>query len=427
MSVVLVFAIFLALMFAGMPVVYSLGFVSLMFIGLVYQLPLSIIVERMIFGVNEFTFLAVPFFILAGNLMTVAGITQQLVTLSTALVGRTRGGLSHTTVVSCMIMSGMTGSDLADASATGSLLLPAMRRAGYPKSYGAAIVAAAATAGPIIPPSIAFVIYGLLTNTSVAALFVAGAIPGAVLGLYLILTGYLIARIRGFPKGSPVSAGEAVRAFGSALPALIAPVIILGGIFTGVFTPTEAAAVAVVYVMLVGKFVYRALSVAAARTVVIESLKTSGAVMFIVAMSATFSWVVALEQLGPKVTELMTSLTSSPVVFLMLANILFLILGCVMESIPIMLIFVPILFPAAKAYGIDPVHFGVVVTLNLTIGLSTPPFGLTMFLVCRMAGISMGEYVREYWPFCIALVACLFTITLFPELVLFLPRLMLGR
>lgn len=427
MSVVLVFVLFLGLMFAGAPVAYSLGFVSLMFVVFVYELPISIVVERMIFGVNEFTFLAVPFFILAGNLMTVGGITKQLVTLSTALVGRTRGGLSHTTVVSCMIMSGMTGSDLADASATGSLLLPAMRQAGYPKSYGAAIVAAAATAGPIIPPSIAFVIYGLLTNTSVAALFVGGAIPGLVLGLYLLITGSLIARMRGFPKGPPVSLRETSQAFVIALPALTAPVIILGGIFSGVFTPTEAAAVAVAYVLLIGMFVYRALSLPMVRQVVIDSLKMSGAVMFIVAMSATFSWVVALQQLGPKMTDVMTSLTSSPVVFLMLVNVLFLILGCIMESIPIMLIFVPILFPTVKAYGIDPVHFGVVVTLNLTIGLSTPPFGLTMFLVCRMAKIGMAEYVKEYWPFCIALVACLVTITLFPWLVLFLPHLMLGR
>jgi tripartite ATP-independent transporter DctM subunit len=426
-SVVLVFALFLALMFAGTPVAYSLGFVSLMFVAFVYDLPISIVVERMIFGVNEFTFLAVPFFILAGNLMTVAGITKQLVTLSSALVGRTRGGLSHTTVVSCMIMSGMTGSDLADASATGSLLLPAMRRAGYPKSYGAAIVAAAATAGPIIPPSIAFVIYGLLTNTSVAALFVAGAIPGVLLGLYLLIAGYLIARIRGFPMSPPVSLRETSRAFVTALPALTAPVIILGGIFSGVFTPTEAAAVAVLYVLLIGMFVYRKLRAPAVGRVVLESLKTSGAVMFIVALSATFSWVVALQQLGPKMTELMTSLTSSPVVFLLCVNILLLILGCVMESIPIMLIFVPILFPTVKAYGIDPVHFGVVVTLNLTIGLSTPPFGLTMFLMCRMAGISMAEYIREYWPLCIALVACLFTISFFPSLVLFLPHLVLGR
>jgi C4-dicarboxylate transporter, DctM subunit len=332
------------------------------------------------------------------------------VVLSKAFVGRARGGLSHATVATCMVIAGMTGSDLADASATGSILLPAMRAGGYPRAYGAAIVAAAATAGPIIPPSIAFVIYGLLTNTSVAALFLGGAIPGVLLGVYLILTGYIIARVRGFPKEPPVRMREAATAFVFAVPALCVPFIILGGIFAGVFTPTEAAAVAAAYALVIGMFVYRGLTVSKLGDVVMESLKTSGAVLFIVAMSAVFSWVVALQQIGPKLSDLLLSFTTSPLVFLILVNI-----------------FVPILLPSVRHYGIDPVHFGVMVTLNLMIGLSTPPFGLTMFLVCRMTNISMLEYVREYWPFFLALVACLLTITIFPGLVLWLPKLLLTR
>ncbi len=426
MAILVIFVLFLVLMAVGVPVAYALGITSLLFVTFVYQLPISIVVERMIFGVNEFTFLAIPFFILAGNAMTAGGITGQLVVLSRALVGRARGGLSHTTVATAMVMAGMTGSDLADASATGSILLPALRAGRYPRAYGAAIVAAAATAGPIIPPSIAFVIYGLLTKTSVAALFIAGAIPGMLLGVYLIITGYIIARLRGFPRDEPVGLREAGRAFVVSVPALCVPLIILGGIFAGVFTPTEAAAVAAAYAVLIGIFVYRRLKPREVGGVVMASLKTSGAVLFIVAMSAAFSWVVTLQQIGPKLSDLLLSFTNSPVVFLLMVNVAFLVIGCIMESIPIMLIFVPILFPATKAYGIDPVHFGVVVTLNLMIGLSTPPFGLTMFLVCRMAQIGLREYVAEYWPFFLALVACLFTITLFPELVLFLPRLMLG-
>jgi C4-dicarboxylate transporter DctM subunit len=427
MGIAIVFALFLVMMGIGVPVAYALGVTSLLFITFVYGLPLSILVERMIFGVNEFTFLAVPFFILAGNFMTAGGITGQLVTLSKALVGRARGGLSHATVATCMVIAGMTGSDLADASATGSILLPAMRQGGYPRAYGAAIVAAAATAGPIIPPSIAFVIYGLLTHTSVAALFLGGAIPGVLLGVYLILTGYVIARLRGFPKEPRVPVREAGRAFVISIPALAVPFIILGGIFAGIFTPTEAAAVAAAYALVIGMVVYRGLTVTKLGEVVLESLMTSGSVLFIVAMSAVFSWVVALQQIGPQLSDFLTSVTTSPLVFLILVNIAFLILGCIMESIPIMLIFVPILFPSVRRYGIDPVHFGVMVTLNLMIGLSTPPFGLTMFLVCRMTNISLMEYVREYWPFFLALVACLFTITFVPGLVLWLPRLVLSR
>ena len=410
----------------GVPVAFSLGLTTLVLVVLVHQLPVSIVVERMIFGVNEFTFLAVPFFILAGNLMTAGGITSQLVVLSKALVGRARGGLSHATVVTCMVIAGMTGSDLADASATGSILLPAMRKAGYPRAYGAAIVAAAATAGPIIPPSIAFVIYGLLTKTSVAALFLGGAIPGVLIGAYLIITGAIIARVKGFPQESAVGFREGARAFAVSLPALSVPLVLLGGIFAGVFTPTEAAAVAAAYALAIGMLVYRGLKPSMLGDIVIDSLKTSGVVLFIVAMSAAFSWVVALQQLGPQLSEFLTGVTKSPLVFLLLVNVAFLLLGCIMESIPIMLIFVPVLFPSVTAYGIDPVHFGVVVTLNLMIGLSTPPFGLTLFLVCRLTNITMKEYWVEYWPFLLALVACLLTITVFPQTVLFLPRLALG-
>ena len=391
----------------------------------VYDLPLSIIVERQVSGLNRFTFVAIPLFILAGNLMTEGGLTSHLADLAKAVLGRIRGGLSHTTVGTCMVVAGMTGSDLADASATGSVMIPAMTRAGYPKAYGAAIVSAASACGPLIPPSIILIIYGLITNSSVGALFLGGAIPGFLLGLYLLVAGYIIARIRGFPK-ERMTLRETIRAFFYSLPALAIPVIVLGGIVGGIFTPTEASAVAVVWAAVMGAFVFRTLGPAKMAWIFLDSMKTSAAVLFIVVMASAFSWVITLQQLGPKLTEFLTSITTSPVMLLVLVNITFLLLGCVMESIPILLIFVPILFPSILAYGIDPIHFGVVVVLNLMIGLSTPPFGLSMFLVCRIADVTPMEFVREYWPFFLTEVACLFTITFFPVFVLFLPDLVYG-
>lgn len=421
----LLFILFVLLLLAGVPVAYNLGILALIFVHFVYDLPLSVIVERQVSGLNQFTFVAIPLFILAGNLMTEGGLTTHLADLAKAVLGRIRGGLSHTTVGTCMVVAGMTGSDLADASATGSVMIPAMKRAGYPKAYGAAIVSAASACGPLIPPSIILIIYGLMTNTSVGALFLGGAIPGFLLGLYLLVAGYVIARIRGFPK-ERMSLREMIRAFVYSLPALAIPVIVLGGIVAGITTPTEASAVAVVWAAVVGAFVFRTLSPAKMASIILASMKTSAAVLFIVVMAAAFSWVITLQQVGPQLTEFLTSITTSPVMLLILVNISFLILGCVMESIPILLIFIPILFPSVIAYGIDPIHFGVVVVLNLMIGLSTPPFGLSMFLVCRIAGVTPMEFVREYWPFFLTEVACLFTITFIPVLVLFLPGVVYG-
>ena len=421
----LLFILFVLLLLAGVPVAYNLGILALIFVHFVYDLPLSVIVERQISGLNQFTFVAIPLFILAGNLMTEGGLTTHLADLAKAVLGRIRGGLSHTTVGTCMVVAGMTGSDLADASATGSVMIPAMKRAGYPKAYGAAIVSAASACGPLIPPSIILIIYGLITNTSVGALFLGGAIPGFLLGLYLLGAGYVIARIRGFPK-ERMSLRETIRAFVYSIPALAIPVIVLGGIIAGITTPTEASAVAVVWAAVVGAFVFRTLSPAKMASIILASMKTSAAVLFIVVMASAFSWVITLQQVGPQLTEFLTSITTSPVMLLILVNISFLLLGCVMESIPILLIFIPILFPSVIAYGIDPIHFGVVVVLNLMIGLSTPPFGLSMFLVCRIAGVTPMEFAREYWPFFLTEVACLFTITFIPVLVLFLPGMVYG-
>ena len=421
----LLFILFVLLLVAGVPVAYNLGIIALIFVHFVHDLPLSVIVERQVSGLNQFTFVAIPLFILAGNLMTEGGLTTHLADLAKAVLGRIRGGLSHTTVGTCMVVAGMTGSDLADASATGSVMIPAMKRAGYPKAYGAAIVSAASACGPLIPPSIILIIYGLITNTSVGALFLGGAIPGFLLGLYLLVAGYVIARIRGFPK-ERMSLRETIRAFVYSLPALAIPVIVLGGIVAGITTPTEASAVAVVWAGVVGAFVFRTLSPAKMASIILASMKTSAAVLFIVVMASAFSWVITLQQVGPQLTEFLTSITTSPVMLLILVNLSFLLLGCVMESIPILLIFIPILFPSVIAYGIDPIHFGVVVVLNLMIGLSTPPFGLSMFLVCRIAGVTPMEFVREYWPFFLTEVACLFTITFIPVLVLFLPGMVYG-
>jgi C4-dicarboxylate transporter, DctM subunit len=425
MITLLFFTLFIVLMIAGVPVAFALGIPALLFIYFVYDLPWSILVERQMSSVDQFTYIAIPLFILAGNLMTEGGLTRHLADLITAILGRIRGGLSHATVGTCMVVAGMTGSDLADAAAVGSVMIPAMKRAGYPKAYGAAVVSAAAACGPLIPPSIILIIYGMLTNTSVGVLFLGGAIPGILLGLYVMGAGYIIATLRGFPI-EQVSWKQAKSSFLYSLPALALPIIVVGGILLGIFTPTEASTAAVIWAALMGILVFRSLGPAKLASVLLDSTKTSASLLIIVAMAGLFSWVVTLQQVGPLLAHYLTATTSSPTMFLLLVNIAFLLLGCVMESIPILLIFVPILFPSVLAYGIDPSHFGVMVVLNLMIGLSTPPFGLSMFLVCRLAGITPLEFVKEYWPFFLAQVGCLMTVMLFPSIVLFLPHLVFG-
>lgn len=425
MTAVLILTFFL-LLAIGAPVAVAMGLTGAIAVFMIGDIPPEVIAQRFVTGVDSFPLLAVPFFILAGALMNTGGTTQRLVAFANVLVGRFTGGLGHVNVVSNMIMAGMSGSAAADAAGTGSVLIPAMARAGYSRPFAAALTAAASTIGPIIPPSIPFVVFGVLASVSIGRLFLGGAIPGLLMGLYLMIAVYIIAKRRGYARGEKPTRQQVWTAFKDALPALMLPVIIIWGIVGGVVTPTEAAVLAVLYALFLGTVVYRELTWKTIWAMFGEAAMTTATVMFIVAASALLAWVLTRQQAGPALVKLVTSISTDPFVILLMLNVLLLILGCFLETLSLMILLVPVLLPLIKALNIDPVHFGVMFTLNLMIGLITPPVGMSMFIACRIARIQIVEFAREVWPFVIALVGVLLVVTYFPSVVLFLPNLLMG-
>jgi tripartite ATP-independent transporter DctM subunit len=411
----------------GVPIAVSMGLAAFSVIVLRGDVPFEVTAQRFVTGVDSFPLLAVPFFILAGALMNTGGVTERLVRLANALVGRLTGGLGHVVVVTNMIMAGMSGSAVADAAGTGSVLIPAMVRAGFGPAFSAAVTASASTIGPIIPPSIPFVVFGVLASVSIGRLFLGGAVPGILMGLYLMGAVYLISRKRGYGRGEASSTARVGAAFRSAVPALMLPLIILWGIVGGAVTPTEAAVLAVLYALFLGAFVYRELTWSRMARVFCEAALTAGVIMFIVAGASLLAWIMTREQAGPTLVGAVTSVTRDPHLVLLLINIVLLILGCFLETLSLMILLVPVLIPLTNALGIDPVHFGVVFTLNLMIGLITPPVGMSMFIACSIARIGIVDFAREIPLFAVALIVVLLLITYYPPLVLFLPNLLMGK
>jgi tripartite ATP-independent transporter DctM subunit len=423
----IVLVVFLGLFVLRVPVAFTLAASTI--VGLLLSpipIPLSTLPTAMWQGINSFVLLALPFFILMGDLALASGVTRRLVDFAKAFVGHIAGGLAHVSVVVNMIMAGMSGSDLADAAATGSILIPAMKRVGYPVGYAASLIAGAATIGPLIPPSIAFIIFAAATDTSVGRLFLGGAIPGVMLGLFLMGQAYVVARRHGYPREPRVPYRERVRLTFTSLPVLAIPVFVLGSILTGVATPTEAAVLGVLAVMVVGGLIYRELTLKEIGRQVLTTLRTMASIFFIIATAAAFARVLTLYGAASALADWVTGLTTSPILFLLGANVVFLVLGCVVDTVPILLVFVPLLMPAVKALGIDPVHFGVVTVFNLLIGLITPPYGLTMYLLCRISGISLVEFWRYAWPIFLTMVMALLLVTFFPPLATWLPNLIMG-
>jgi tripartite ATP-independent transporter DctM subunit len=359
--------------------------------------------------------------------MNTGGITRRLIAFSAALVGHIRGGLSHVAIVASMVFSGVSGSAVADASAIGSALIPAMKEQNYPADYAAAVVAAASTMGPIIPPSIAFVVYALVTEVSIGRLFLAGAVPGLLMGVYLLITASYIARKRDFPFSPRASRGELWRTFKGALLALAMPVIILGGIVGGVVTPTEAGAIAVIYAGFVGLFVYKEIRWRDLFGIVTEAMINSGLILLMIAASGIFSWLVANMAIGQALATFFTSLTDSRWLMLVIINVFFLIWGLALEPAIALVTLVPMLVPVANAYQIDLVQLGVVIVLNLMIGQLTPPSGVITFLTAQLAGAPLGAVFREAVPFTIALIGVLVLVTFIPALSLWLPDLLMAR
>ncbi len=410
---------------SGLPIGLSMLGASIVYLILSGQ-DIGLAAEQIVQGLtNGYTLLAIPLFILASELMNLGSLSTRLLAWCNALVGRFRGGLGHVNVVSSLIFSGMSGSAIADVVGVGKLTMDMMTRDGrYTPAYSAAITAATAVIGPIIPPSIPLVLYALISDTSVGYLFAAGVVPGLIMTLVMMGLNAYLAHKRNFPVEPAVPMREIVPLTISALPALMMPVVLLGGIYSGIMTPTEAAAVAAFYTLVISVVLYRSVSWAGLNHSLLNSGRQLASVGLLIAGAMVFNYVVAKEELPKDVQAWMAGFRLGKEGYLLLVNILLLVLGALLEGGTVLLVVVPILIPTAQALGIDMVHFGMVVTVNLMIGLITPPYGLLLFVTASLARTPISEIIRETIPFIIVLVAALFFITYVPDCVLWLPRLL---
>jgi C4-dicarboxylate transporter DctM subunit len=418
---------FVALLCISAPIIVALGGCSLVYALLDGGMPITTLIQTVFGGLATFPLLAIPLFMLAGNLMNEGGITQDLVRFARLLLGHIRGGLGHATILACAIFAAISGAAVATAVAIGVVMIPAMTKAGYEEDVAAALTCTAACMGPIIPPSIPFIIYGVTANVSIGALFMGGVFPGLLLGAALMIYMYFLAVRRKYPLDAKAPLKDVLVAAGKAVPALFMPVLILGGILSGMFTPTEAAGVAVVYSTLVGVFLYRRLNLRNLPNVILKAGLESGMVMLLIAMSEPFAWIVAVDQIPQLLIDWISALTTSPWLILLFINILLLIIGIPMETAPALVIVTPVLAPIAAHLGIDPVHMGIVICLNLVLGLITPPVGAVLFSICGITGMSLDRLSRAIWPPFLVSLVVLAIVTYVPWLSTFLPRLFMGR
>jgi len=418
---------FIALLCISAPIIVALGGCSLVYAMLSGTMPITTLIQTVFGGLATFPLLAIPLFMLAGNLMNEGGITQDLVRFARLLLGHIRGGLGHATILACAIFAAISGAAVATAVAIGVVMIPAMKKAGYDEDVAGALTCTAACMGPIIPPSIPFIIYGVTANVSIGALFLGGVFPGLLLGAALMVYMYFVAVKRDYPRDAKAPLKEVLVASVKAIPALFMPFLILGGILSGMFTPTEAAGVAVVYSALVGAFLYRRLNFKNLPDVILKAGLESGMVMLLIAMSEPFAWIVAVDQIPQLLIDWISTLTTSPWLILLFINILLLLIGIPIETAPALVIVTPVLAPIAVHLGIDPVHMGIVICLNLVLGLITPPVGAVLFAVCGVTGMSLDRLGRAIWaPFFVSLVV-LAIVTYVPWLSTFLPRMFMGR
>lgn len=426
-SMILLFGSLAVFLLLGTPIAFSIGLSVVLTLSLREQLPMVILFQQTYQGLDSFTLLALPLFIMAGDLMGRVGLIDDLLAVCEVLLGKVRGSLAHANILGSMFFAGISGSATADTAAIGGILIPAMEKQGYDSDFAVAVTASSSVIGPIIPPSIGFVLYGATMMVSISDLFIAGIVPGIMLGISLMIPTAYISHKRNYPKSSRTyTVTEILKTMIRAIPAVIMPVLILGGILGGVFTPTEAADVAVVYALLVGILYYRSLNLRTVCTCITQSIISCGAVLLIVGFSGCFGSLVAMTQVPQAIAGFLMSFTSSKIVLLFLINIFLLIMGCVMESNAILLICAPILAPVAVQFGVDPVHFGVIFLLNIIVGLATPPFGMCLFIATSKADVSLAKAMRAIVPFCAAEIIVLFLITYIPEICLFLPRLLNG-
>ncbi len=408
----------------GAPVALSMIASSIIYL-LIKGQDVGLAAEQMVQGLyDSFLLLAIPLFIVAANIMNAGTISERLLQFCLALVGRFRGGLGHVNVVANMIFAGMSGSAVADAVGLGKIIIEMMRKDNrYSPGYAAAITAAASTIGPIIPPSIPMVMYALISDTSIGYLFLGGFVPGVMMGVALMLLNARQARVENVPLEEPVPRSELPRLTLRAFPALLMPVILLFGIYGGAVTPTEAAAIAAFYALLIATFLYRAIDFKTIRRVLLESGRATSSVGLVIGASLIFNYIVAAENIPAKMSVLLQGLDVSPMTFLLAVNVLFLILGCLLDATTIILVIIPLFIPTVKALGIDMVHFGVTAVVNCMIGLITPPYGVLLFVINAITGIPLRTIITAIWPYVGVLTAALLIMLLVPDTVLILPKL----
>ncbi len=408
---------------AGLPLFASMALAALAFLW-IGGMPVTVLPQKMAGSMNSFPIVAAPLFILMGNILGAARITDRIVAFASSVIGWVRGGYAHASILTSMIFAGMVGSAVADAAGSGAIEIRAMRNAGYRPETAASITAAAATIGPIIPPSLPMVIYGVTADVSIGKLFMAGLIPGILMGLSLMVMVMFVAKREGMGR-QPFAGFKAIgRTFLSGFFALMTPVAILGGMFSGIFTPTEAAAVACLYALFLGFVVYRTLEFKQLGPILVETAETSGIVLVLVMAAGALGWCVSISRLPQTLTPMIVDMIGSPIAFLLMANVLMLVVGCFMEALAAMLILIPILVPAAITYGIDPVQFGVIMVLNLILGTIHPPIGVVLFVVTRIANVSFETMSRAILPWLVPLLVVLLAISIWPPLTMWLPNLL---
>lgn len=422
MMALLVVGLFILFIAIGIPIAFSLGLSALIYL-FVAGVPLTVIPQTMFAGLDSFVMLAIPAFILAGNLMNAGGITNRIIDFANALVGHIRGGLALTNVASSLGFGGISGTALSDTASIGSVMIPAMKKQGYGAGFSAAVTSISSTVGPMLPPSLPMIIIGTLASISIGDLFLAGAIPGVLLSVGFLIVTYLISVKRNYPKGERQSFSMIGKTFLGAFWALLMVVIILWGILGGYFTPTEAAVVCVIYAFLVGKFVYKELKLKDIPQILISTLRTTASIILLVALANTFGWILVAEGVPLLIADSILSVTENPVLITLLVIVLLLLVGMFMETIAALVILFPVLLPVAESIGMDPIHFGVVMVLALMIGLSTPPVGVCLFVASSFAKVRITTTVKELIPYFAIAVIVLVIVAFIPSLSLFLPGL----
>jgi C4-dicarboxylate transporter DctM subunit len=427
MLTLIIFAVLVGFMILGVPIAVAMGLTAVLaYIFRGQEFVLTMVAQRMYSSTTAFTLLAIPFFILAGNLMNTGGITQRVFRFALALVGHLRGGLGHVNVVASMIFSGMSGAAVADAAGLGLIEIEAMKKSGYSPQFSAAVTAASATIGPVVPPSIPFVIYGSITGISVGKLFLAGCIPGLLMGVSMMVAVYFVSKARNYPREPRASLGEVLGSLKEAVLALGTPVIIIGGILAGIFTPTEAAVVASVYALFLGLVVYREMKTQDLPRILWDTLLHTLRVMFIIAAAGFFGWFIVHQRVPEDLINGLTALTLGRWGLLLLIILILLVLGCFLEGVAVLVITIPIFMPLIERYSIDPVHFGVIMTLCSMIGLLTPPVGMCLYAVSSISGVPIGALTREMWPYLLGIFIVLLIMTFLPEFTLWLPNRLMG-